>query len=154
MSFKPSALIQVLQGREGPDVARAIEHLRRMEKNGCKALSLGTFAPGHEPRSWEAWAKAFSDLQDWIATRTPEQNAADLRAGEDFLKLDAALCERDHALNILAEMAIHNEALVQRVRKTYRGDALRYFENSLHMAQLVESRTAPSRQGTNAAPSS
>ncbi|MGE3333666.1 MAG: hypothetical protein AB7I36_08485 [Rhodospirillaceae bacterium] len=137
MTFSPSRILEILKGRNGYDVERAIAHLERLQREGCVGMSLGTFDPGREPRSWEAWAKAFADLHDWLAKRTPSENAADIRAGQDFLKLDAALCERDRALNMLAQLAAKTPSLEVEIREFFKGDALRYFENALHIAKVI-----------------
>lgn len=138
MTFSPDQLIATLSSEpESETKQRAVHHLERMKTEGCKGMSLGTYAPGREPRSWTEWAKHFADLQDYLVSRTPEQNAADRRAGEDFLKLDSALCQRDWALHILAGLVVAGDkALDERVRKTFSGDALSYYENSLSICGL------------------
>lgn len=137
------ALINTLEKAEqGPATVEAIDRIKKMKEDGCTFMSLGTFMPGEEPRSWEEWAKAFNSLDKFLSSRTPEQVQADLRAGEDFLLLDSALCERDNLLNYIAKCIVKKEVpnvlyIHDMFSRAKSEDALRYFNNSLHLEQVL-----------------
>lgn len=144
MAHTVESVIEMLHMKPGPQSARFAAILERKKSEGMISMSLGTWEPGH-PKDMEEWAGTMADMHESLDRRSPEQAAADERAGEDFLTIDSLECEKSGLLQLLGRVSqLHPttkhmiDEYVSECFKTGTGVERRLVEIGAAMAQLAQ----------------